>query len=296
MPGAQPTACKETDMPTQPASLPEPQVRDDVFSAFLEKRTLSEKNLLSKLSQWESREGEEVYANFLHLLTELEFDPNTAKSEWEKIIEHKTALSKKLGRNLDFRVAMLDYFINFNRKIRNPKIMEFNLFYKTSRMALMDDLTEAYNKRYFHIMLTREYNQAKRYRRLFSLMLIDIDNFKEINDGAGHQRGDEVLKACAAALRIHARKEDTVCRIGGDEFAVIMPETRPAEALLLPRRVLADRELHPRGAAAISFSGGIAGYPDNAGTADELVACADKLLYEAKAAGKRTVLIRPNAA
>jgi diguanylate cyclase (GGDEF)-like protein len=283
-------------MPTQPVAPQEPQARHEVFSAFLEKRALSEKNLLSKLSQWESREGEEVYANFLHLLTELEFDPNTAKNEWEKIIEHKTALSKTLGRNLDFRVAMLDYFINFNRKIKNPKIMEFNLFFKTARMALMDDLTEAYNKRYFHIMLTREYNQANRYERLFSLLMVDIDNFKEINDTAGHQHGDEVLKTCARALKKHARKEDTVCRIGGDEFAVIMPDTRPEEALLLPRRVIRDRCMHVDDLAAITFSGGIAGYPDDAGTVDGIIACADKLLYEAKDSGKNNVLIRPVAA
>ncbi len=263
-----------------------------VLSDLFDDATYSEKQFLRKLSKLEMNDGEEVYANILQILTELEFEPNTAKNEWDKIITHKETMSKKLGRKIDFRVAMLDYFTHFNKQIKNPKIIEFKLFLKTTKMVLMDDLTNVYNKRYFHIMLTREYNQAKRYEREFSLLIIDIDDFKTINDNYGHPAGDGVLKELGQILLKHTRKEDTVCRIGGDEFAVIMPETTPKSVVPLSKRILKDFAAVNLNSFNPSLSGGVSSFPGDAEEIEELIHATDKLLYEAKFSGKNNIFIQ----
>jgi diguanylate cyclase (GGDEF)-like protein len=115
-----------------------------------------------------------------------------------------------------------------------------SLYYKNSRLqklALTDPLTELNNRRYFQIQITKELNRAERYNNTLALLLVDIDHFKRINDTYGHLTGDEILKRVSSLLTNTVRKSDIVCRIGGEEFAIILPETDSEKAFLVAEKI-----------------------------------------------------------
>ena len=160
--------------------------------------------------------------------------------------------------------------------------------------AFLDALTSCYNRRGFDEHLTVEILRAQRYDRVVALMLVDLDCFKSVNDGLGHQAGDHVLREFCSLLMSTYRSTDIVSRFGGDEFAVVFPETTPQEAAQLAVRVRdALSTLFPDGVvpSPITASFGIASFPDDAGSADDLIAAADRALYLAKAAGRDRIVI-----
>src|SRR6185312_9476993 len=148
--------------------------------------------------------------------------------------------------------------------------------------AQTDWLTGLHNHRVFHERLHDELERAERYGRPVSLISFDLDDFKLLNDVHGHQEGDLVLRRVAAAAREELRGSDLACRVGGEEFAIILPEAgKRAAADRLCARVRALP-----GARAVTVSCGVAGYPADAADATELVAGADAALYAAKERGK----------
>ncbi|MEW6189074.1 MAG: GGDEF domain-containing protein [Actinomycetota bacterium] len=166
---------------------------------------------------------------------------------------------------------------------------------------MTDGLTEVFNHRYFYEHLEKEMERAERYNRPLSLIMMDIDYFKDYNDVCGHKRGDDVLKQMAKMLIETTRKFDVVARYGGDEFTIILPETDKTEALNIAERIRRDVEQY-----AFSFddspekryltmSLGIATYPYDAGNVDELVDGADRALYKAKKRGRNRVCLFLNS-
>jgi diguanylate cyclase (GGDEF)-like protein len=159
---------------------------------------------------------------------------------------------------------------------------------KLKSLATRDSLTGLYNHRYFQESLVAELNRAKRYRRPFSLLFIDLDFFKTFNDTNGHQQGDKLLKALSNLFLETFRKTDIVCRYGGDEFAVILPEESNQSARQIAAKLharVADypfegREVMPQGCVTISI--GIATCPDDETNAESLIKHADRIMYESK--------------
>jgi diguanylate cyclase (GGDEF)-like protein/putative nucleotidyltransferase with HDIG domain len=152
--------------------------------------------------------------------------------------------------------------------------------------AATDPLTGLANHRAFHQRLREELSRALRHERALTLVLVDIDHFKAVNDSLGHERGDVVLAAVAATLADGARAEDVLARLGGDEFALLMPETTEAQALAAierTRRAIATIGLE--GGLSVSVSAGICGI-EHAQDADNLVRLADGALYWSKAHGR----------
>jgi diguanylate cyclase (GGDEF)-like protein len=158
--------------------------------------------------------------------------------------------------------------------------------------AQTDSLTGLYNHRYFHERLRAELTRASRSRDAIAVVMLDIDDFKRVNDVYGHGSGDQVLTDLAELLRGAMRGSDVVCRLGGEEFGVIMPSGDAGDALTLARRLTETLSEVEFGAAGkITISVGVSQGPEHAMNPRELVACAEAAMMTAKARGKNQIVL-----
>ncbi|HPG38983.1 MAG TPA: diguanylate cyclase [bacterium] len=163
-------------------------------------------------------------------------------------------------------------------------------------LATKDGLTDIYNYRYFKDTLSKEIERARRNKSQFTLIMFDIDFFKNYNDTYGHLAGDEVLRTIAGLIKRNIRSIDTAARYGGEEFALIFPETDKMAGKIVANKLkdLVDNyrfnldNARPNG--KISISVGVSTFPHNGTTSEELIECADRRLYIAKANGKNQVI------
>jgi diguanylate cyclase (GGDEF)-like protein len=176
-------------------------------------------------------------------------------------------------------------FEAINEELRNANL-------RLRELSLTDELTEVGNRRNFDVRIREEINRSTRFGHSFSLLLLDIDKFKKFNDDFGHPQGDTVLRALGALMRSISREGDVPCRIGGEEFAFILPETVKADALLFAERMRRGVEggiKAPDGKLSITISIGLAAFPEDGKSSEDLVRSADEALYESKHAGRNRV-------
>jgi len=249
------------------------------------------------------RAGDELHAELLHFLTHRKFPPAQAGALWEAILRHKRRMSERLGRPVRFRVAALDYLTG-----KNPHLEGVRLIARPELEALLghvqtDEVTSLFTRRYFNERIGAELNRARRYGNQLSLLILDLDGFKKVNDELGHLTGDALLRRIGRMLREKTRQSDIPCRFGGDEFAVLLPETTNSEAYSLAERIriaAAEEsrseingrrlsELGPGFPFGVSIGG--ATFPADCEEPEELVTLADRLCLEAKKAGKNRVLM-----
>ena len=162
------------------------------------------------------------------------------------------------------------------------------------KIATNDGLTGIYNRRSFDTIIAREFDRAARYGRELSLLIIDIDHFKRVNDTFGHVAGDDVLKALAANLSKQLRSNDHLARYGGEEFVIILPETPLEMAHLLAERIRTsagekDYSVGGSQTSHVTLSIGVSSFPAQSATLEELVHHADSALYKAKETGRNRV-------
>ena len=247
---------------------------------------------------WQSlvhRYGEDFYALALFHLTRKHFPSHEAEAQWNGLLGHRREIKASLGRDVGLRVAAADYFVNINPQIVKPLILESELVNQQDRNALTDALTGLYNRRFFNQILQREMSVSRRHDQTFSLLMIDVDNFKYYNDHFGHPAGDKALQGIAQTLMNTARTHDYLVRYGGEEFAVILPKaSRRAGSVAAERHRRAVEKtyfLHqsemPGGNLTISV--GVANVPEDAFHTSDLLNRADLALYEAKRAGRNTI-------
>jgi len=179
--------------------------------------------------------------------------------------------------------------------------IERRIYYQSSidlrRISITDPLTTLLNRRYFEERIAEEMERSKRHRQPFSLIILDIDNFKNLNDSYGHLYGDEILKTTTSVIRRCVRIIDIAARYGGEEFAIILPTTDKNDAGIIAERIRSEIEatvclVKDTGTTLnITVSLGIASFPEDASAAEELINNADRALYRAKSQGKNKVVI-----
>jgi diguanylate cyclase (GGDEF)-like protein len=167
---------------------------------------------------------------------------------------------------------------------------------RAEALSVTDDLTQLYNSRYLSQVLRRETKRASRSSRPLSLLFIDLDGFKAVNDTHGHLAGSAALVEAAAVIRVNARETDIVARFGGDEFALVLPDTGSEGAAMVGERIKEKIAVHPflrkdRLDIKLTVSVGVATLPDVAVTAEQLVQAADEAMYWVKEHGKNDVRV-----
>jgi diguanylate cyclase (GGDEF)-like protein len=171
--------------------------------------------------------------------------------------------------------------------------VEANYHEEIYRLMTVDALTQIFNKRYFNEALEREYNRAQRYKRELSLVLLDVDHFKKINDAHGHLAGDAVLRQVAAEVKPRLREQDIFARVGGEEFATLLPEVGHEGALATAekvRRIIEAATFMVEGLAIrLTVSAGVTSLDPQGKDPMSLFERADAALYKAKGDGRNRV-------
>jgi diguanylate cyclase (GGDEF)-like protein len=165
-------------------------------------------------------------------------------------------------------------------------------FERTKQLAYLDGLTGIFNRRFFEMRIQEEIQRAGRYETELSVVMLDLDNFKRLNDEFGHLLGDEVLRQVSVIFQNQLRKGDVCCRYGGEEFALLLPNTSTENAIEAAEKLRRTVEtwVFPGVARPLTLSAGVAGFPQHGGTRDEIIAAADNALYLAKQNGRNRVM------
>jgi diguanylate cyclase (GGDEF)-like protein len=260
----------------------------DFVSALAGDRALSsnEDKLFKKLSQ---NRGDLLYVDLLFTLTHQYYPEETAKLLWNQILEHKKNITKKLGRNIGITVATLDYLGNVHNELEHPTVISEHKISQIAEIAIKDGLTQLFDASTFRAKLETEIKRYKRYGSEVSVLMIDIDDFKQFNDAYGHQKGDQILAEVASIIEKKTRDLDICSRYGGEEFSVILPQTDCSAALNIADRIRRRIELKFKKGSGLTVSVGCAMCPEDGKSADVLVKKADKALYFSKENGKNQI-------
>ena len=162
---------------------------------------------------------------------------------------------------------------------------------RVKHLAYLDGLTGIFNRRYFELRIQEELERARRFDSAMAVIMVDIDQFKSLNDEFGHLLGDEVLRQVSSIFSQQLRKIDVVCRYGGEEFAILLSQTSQPQALAVAEKLrrLVDSWQFPGVSRPVTISAGVATWPDHGSTREDLVRAADAGLYAAKQGGRNCV-------
>jgi len=225
---------------------------------------------------------------FFQAIAHVDLQETQCAQVWDEMLVRRRELADHAGRQVSLKTALVDVLAT-SGFLRLPIIIEYEELKKLELNAVTDPLTNLYNRRLFDESFEKELNRSRRYGQPLGLVILDLHQFKEVNDKHGHLRGDEVLRAAAATLKKALRTSDSAFRIGGDEFALLLPQTDAVQALALSRRVetvFAEMIQPLQLEVAVSMDHGVAIFPQDAEAADQLMRLADERLYAQKQANR----------
>ena len=226
----------------------------------------------------------------LHVITDLQ-EINTREKELQDALEEINVLNEELnerGQQLEIALARL------NMRLFEVELAKDNV----EKLAITDPLTHLYNRRFFEEKFGDELLKAEAYKLSLSLIMLDIDHFKLVNDTYGHKVGDKVLEVLALILKANVREKDIVTRYGGDEFVVLLPGTDKPAAEKVAERIRKEIEETPLtevgGPEKFTASFGVSGFPEDGEELNDLLLKVDQALYDAKKLGRNRVVVYQN--
>jgi diguanylate cyclase (GGDEF)-like protein len=269
---------------TGDASQPQPSAEDSFLDLLVE--------TLDGLD--ESVRGQ-FLRQFFRTIAQIDFTDAQSNDYWERILLRRRELAENLGKRVSLKTALVDVLASTNF-LRVPILMEYDEFKKLQINAATDALTGLYNRRLFDEYCDKELNRAKRYGHQLAIVILDLHKLKEVNDRHGHLQGDQVLQLAATTLRKTMRASDFAFRIGGDEFALLLPQTDPEQAITLCRRIRTQYETDIRPLKmdiGVTLDFGVAVHPHDGETKSALMNLADQRLYQLKNSGRPGARVIP---
>jgi diguanylate cyclase (GGDEF)-like protein len=221
---------------------------------------------------------------FFKTIAQLDLSETVSSEYWDQILERRRQLADTLGKPISLKAAMVDVLAS-SSYLRVPILMEYDDLRKLQFNAATDPLTELYNRRLFEEHFDKELNRALRYTQHLALVILDLHQFKEVNDRFGHPQGDLFLRTAAGTLRKSLRTSDYAFRIGGDEFALLLVHSDTEQANTLARRIRANFATavqNMQASVGLALDYGIAVFPEDGDQKEVLVRIADQRLYEMK--------------
>jgi|SRR5579875_513275 len=221
---------------------------------------------------------------FFKSMARIELTPAQSLDYWSQILARRKELSDLLHKRVSLKTAIVDVLAS-TAFLRVPILMEYEEFKKLQLNAATDALTGLYNRRLFEEYCDKEFNRARRYVHPLALVLLDLHSLKELNDRYGHLQGDQALQLAATTLRKNLRASDFAFRIGGDEFALLLPQADPEQAAVLCDRLRMhfESEFAPlKLDVPVTIDYGISVYPQDGDSKEILMRTADRRLYRLK--------------
>jgi diguanylate cyclase (GGDEF)-like protein len=270
------------------------RIRAELLSVLAEDAHNTQR-LVERLDAITTETGVGAYSALLLSLTRLAFSEEEARRHWDAIVAHHAAMQRGLGRDAGIRVAVLDYFVNVNRSLVHPTLIDLDMDEVEREDAGVDPLTGLATDRRFRTSLQTELRRARRYEQSTAVVLIDIDDFASVNERFGTLVADRILRELAMVLGNNIRDIDVAARPGEDEMALLLPETDRNQALIVAERFRREAAAFfaTRSSGGepveLTVSAGVASFPEDATTPETLIERAAQALYHAKASGRDAV-------
>ena len=262
-----------------------------LVSAFAGDRDMTDSERATVDKQIATRGGV-FFSDLFYAISHHYFAPEIAETLWDEVLQHKHLMSEALGRNVRIIVATLDYLSNVTAEIISPTLISESYVTEIAALSMRDGMTGLYNHSSCYELLELEFRSHRRYGTGISLIMLDIDDFKLVNDRYGHQEGDRILIELAKIITEQVRESDICCRFGGEEFVSILPFTNSsAEAFEIAERIREEVMTLACGEGGITISAGVSVCDQRASSPRALIESADHALYRAKRDGKNRIAL-----